>query len=89
MRGIVKAALAASIFIFAGRFPALADAEDCNDAIRNYNSALSTMDLYMQDLRLCVAYSKGRDDCAVQFSSLQMGQADFEGAVSRVRSNCE
>jgi hypothetical protein len=69
-------------------FPTTAFADDCEDAVQQYNSVLSDMDSTIRRLRSCVADSKARDDCSTEFRRLKSAYDDFETAVSRYRRDC-
>jgi hypothetical protein len=68
--------------------PTTAFADDCEDAVRRYNSILSDMNSTMRRLTSCVADSKGRDDCSSEFHRLKSAHGDFESAVTKYRRDC-
>ena len=72
----------------AGLFSAPALASDCNDAIDQYNSALSDVDSYLRRYANCLSSSRGKDDCSSEFRRLRNAQNDIESAVSAIGSYC-
>lgn len=68
---------------------ASAYAYDCEDAVSNYNSAVSEVDYTSKRYRSCVGSSQGSDDCWLEFRRLKRAHDDFETAVNDYRSECE
>jgi hypothetical protein len=82
-------AMAGALIFMLGRGPmALAGSDECNDAVDNYNSALSDVGDTLKRYANCVSDSQGHDDCSIEFSQLKSAQDDFESAVSEYESEC-
>jgi hypothetical protein len=67
---------------------ALADPEECRDAVDRYNSALDDVSSTLRRYASCVSSSRGHDDCSSEFRRLRNAQDDFESAVSEYESEC-
>jgi hypothetical protein len=65
-----------------------ADSSDCQDAISEYNSAISDVSTALRRYTNCVSSSKGHDDCLSEFRRLKSAQSDFESAVSKFGMEC-
>jgi hypothetical protein len=65
-----------------------ADPEECQEAIREYNSAKSDVVDALKIYAACVSDSDGNDDCSSEFSTLRAAQDDFESAISDHESSC-
>jgi hypothetical protein len=65
-----------------------ADPEGCRDAVDAYSSASSEVLSAVRTYANCVASSRGRDDCSIEFSTLNSAHDDFESAVSEYESEC-
>ena len=61
---------------------------ECEDAISQYNSAISDISTTLRRYTNCVSSSNGRDDCSSEFRRLKSAQSDFEDAVSKYGSEC-
>lgn len=68
---------------------ATAYAYDCENAVSNYNSAVSEVDYTSKRYRNCVGSSQGADDCWSEFRRLKSAHDDFETAVNDYKSECE
>jgi hypothetical protein len=68
---------------------AIADADDCRDAVSTYNSKLNDVDYALRRYGRCVSDSRGQDDCSSEFRRLRYAQDDFETAVNAIRSECD
>jgi hypothetical protein len=66
-----------------------ADPEECQDAISEYNSAISDISAALRHYTSCVSDSKGHDDCSSEFRRLKSAQDDFENAVSKYGMECD
>jgi len=66
----------------------LAFADECSDAVMNYNHYLPRLNDAQQRFANCVADSLGRDDCAKEFAALQAAYRDFASAVAFYKQNC-
>ena len=76
--------------IFAVIVPAISRADDdCDDAVRRYNSRLSDLADAVKSYYACTSNSRGRDDCSSEFGSVRSDQDDFETAVRHIRSYCD
>jgi hypothetical protein len=67
---------------------AIADPEECRNAINEYNSARSEIFYALRSYGGCVSNSDGHDNCSGEFSQLQSAHGDFESAVSEYESEC-
>ena len=67
---------------------ALADVDECNAAVDQYNNAVESLSSAMRRYAQCVDDSKAKDDCSSEFSRLKSDQSDFEAAVSAYSSDC-
>ena len=67
---------------------ARSDTTDCQEALDQYNAALTDVAHALRSYSHCVSDSKGHDDCSVEFSRLQSAQSDFESAVSNYQNDC-
>jgi hypothetical protein len=68
---------------------ASASPSDCQDAISQYNSAISDISTTLRRYTNCVSNSNGHDDCSSEFRRLKSAQSDFEDAVSKYGSDCD
>jgi hypothetical protein len=66
----------------------LARADECGDAVLNYNFYLPRLNDAIQRFSTCVADSLGKDRCAKEFAALQAAYKDFASAVSYYKKNC-
>lgn len=64
-------------------------AEDCQEAIDKYNRVIRDVEFAVRSYTICLSGSRGRDNCSVEFFSLQSAQDDFERAVRRYRQECD
>jgi len=78
-----SAAMAALIMAAA---PALAN---CQDAIDEYNQAISEIEYQLGRYTRCLSDSEGNDDCSTNFRRLRSAQGDFESAVNEFQRECE
>lgn len=62
---------------------------DCDDAVSQYNSAVSDIASKMKRYTSCVSGSQGQDDCSSEFRRLRSAQSDFETAVASHQSECQ
>jgi hypothetical protein len=65
-----------------------ADPEACQQAINEYNSAISDVSDALKSYASCVSSSNGSDDCSLEFSQLRSAQDDFESAVGSYETDC-
>jgi len=66
----------------------LAGSSECQDAISEYNSAISDVSTTLRRYATCVSSSNGHDDCSSEFRRLKNAQDSFETAVSNYSSEC-
>ena len=78
---IVVTALALTI-------PAGALADECGDAVRDYNDILAQLHTANDEFTACVADSLGRKTCAKEFARLQSAYRMFESAVVMYTRQC-
>ena len=81
-------AMACGIFLTLCGNVARSDTDECRDALDHYKSARSDVSSALRRYGQCVSDSKGRDDCATEFSTLHSAQDDFESAVSEYQDKC-
>ena len=62
--------------------PRLALADECNNAVLDYNAILSRLTDARDEYSTCIADSKGTDDCSRAFRKLQLMQGQFASAVA-------
>lgn len=67
---------------------ARSDTRECQDALDQYNSVVHDVREALRTYGGCVSGSRGHDDCATDFATLQAAQADFEAAVTSYQSDC-
>jgi hypothetical protein len=60
----------------------------CKDAEQRFEAAKRELDLTLQDYAKCVAGSRGRDSCAVEFDTIDAAHERFESAVEEYRTAC-
>ncbi len=80
-------ALCMALVLCLGR-TSVANPSDCQDAISQYNSAISDISSALRRYTNCVSGSSGHDDCSSEFRRLKSAQSDFEDAVSKYGSEC-
>src|SRR5690242_1246102 len=80
------AALAALIAIALA--PGAVGPAACKDAGQRFEAAKREVDLTVQDYAKCVADSRGRDSCAVEFDAIDAAQERFESAVEEYGRAC-
>jgi hypothetical protein len=68
---------------------AIADPEECRDAIDQYKSARADVADAVRKYASCVADDDGHDDCSSEFRKLRSAQDDFESAVSEYEKECQ
>jgi hypothetical protein len=81
-------AMACGIFLALCGNVARSDTDECRDALDHYNAAFSDLSSALRRYGRCVSESKGRDDCATEFSTLHSAQDDFESAVADYQGDC-
>ena len=68
---------------------AFAGPDECQGATDQYILIASVVADALASYEMCILNSLGQDDCALEFSTLQTAQGDFETAVANYRSECE
>ncbi|MBS0535803.1 MAG: hypothetical protein JSR72_17255 [Proteobacteria bacterium] len=68
--------------------PAAALADECGDAVRDYNDILAQLHTANDDFTACVADSLGRKTCAREFAKLQAAYRLYESAVTMYTRQC-
>lgn len=88
MRGwaMLKRTSAAIAALVLAAAPAFAN---CEDAIDEYNQAISEIDYQLGRYTRCLSSSEGSDDCSTNFRRLRSAQGDFESAVTEFQRECE
>ncbi len=71
---------------FAATPPAWAD--ECTDAVLDYNEVLSQLTDAMEKFSTCIADSKGTDNCLHEFNRLRSAHGQFAAAVSVYVKQC-
>ncbi|MGI8525986.1 MAG: hypothetical protein ACR2K5_07360 [Pseudolabrys sp.] len=66
-----------------------ARADECGDAVRDYNTVLSSLSDALEQFRSCVADSKGLDDCNKPFARLRSTHGQFASVVAVYSKQCE
>ena len=68
--------------------PAAAAADECGDAVRDYNDILAQLHTANDEFTACVADSLGRKKCAGEFARLQSAYRQYESAVAMYTRQC-
>ncbi|KQY99978.1 hypothetical protein ASD45_03555 [Pseudolabrys sp. Root1462] len=68
--------------------PAAAAADECGDAVRDYNDILAQLHTANEEFTACVADSLGRKKCAREFARLQSAYRQYESAVAMYTRQC-
>jgi hypothetical protein len=84
----VKAALYAAVVVVASISSPLAWADECGNAVGDYNTVLAQLNDATQEFSACVADSLGMHDCATQFKKLQLLYGQFQAAVDVYLKQC-
>jgi hypothetical protein len=85
---VVKSIGFVSIIVIALMSPQLARADECGNAVTDYNFLLSRLTDAMQRLSNCIADSKGLDRCSSEFKQLQSAYNEYAAAVSAYNKEC-
>ncbi len=88
MKAWVRLTAAALLLVVAAAPVAVADSEDCREAVQSYESALNDVSYALQQYGRCLSNSEGQDDCSSEFSRLRSAHSDFESAVSDYQAEC-
>jgi len=65
-----------------------ARADECSDAVTDYNSVLPRLTDALQHFSNCVANSLGRDTCSREFGRVQSAYGEFQSAVTLYKKEC-
>jgi hypothetical protein len=76
------------ILAFCSTRTSVASPSACQDAVAQYNSAISDISSALRRYMSCVSSSNGHDDCSSEFRRLKSAQSDFEDAVSKYGLEC-
>lgn len=68
--------------------PCSALADECGDAVVDYNAVLARLEDATQKFSTCVANSLGVDNCAKEYSRLRSIFGEYESAVFIYRKQC-
>jgi hypothetical protein len=68
--------------------PQLAWADECGDAVTDYNAVLVKLHDATQKFSNCVANSLGTDNCSNEYRQLRAAYGEFESAVSIYIKQC-
>lgn len=60
----------------------------CGDSVIEYKGAVQALDQSLGVYTQCLNASAGRDDCRIQFQTLQQDQTRFESVVQTLRAEC-
>ncbi|MCW5692186.1 MAG: hypothetical protein KIT48_07465 [Pseudolabrys sp.] len=84
----MKKTMRVIVFALALAVPAAAWADECGDAVRDYNDILAQLHTANDEFTACVADSLGRKTCAKEFARLQSAYRMFESAVVMYTRQC-
>ena len=65
-----------------------ARADECADAVEDYNAVLARLLDAVQHFSVCVADSKGTDDCASEFARLRAAYGEYASTVATYKRQC-
>jgi hypothetical protein len=85
--GVIKAA-GLVLIVIALTCAQIASADECGDAVRDYNAVMNRLEDAMQKFTGCTAGSLGRDSCTAEFRKLQSAYAEYESAVTIYKKQC-
>ena len=68
--------------------PCSAFADECSDAVLDYNAVLNRLEDAMQKFSACAANSLGVDNCSKEFGRLRSAFGEFESTVLIYRKEC-
>jgi hypothetical protein len=69
-------------------FPHVAWADECGDAVRDYNAVMNRLEDAMQKFQSCTANSLGRDTCVAEYRRLRSAYGEYESAVTLYKKQC-
>jgi conjugal transfer/entry exclusion protein len=85
---IAAVGLSLALTLALGGSAARSGTTDCDEASSQYKSVLHDVRDALHAYGNCLSNSRGHDDCALEFSTLQSAQGDFEAAVANYPDNC-
>jgi len=83
----MKHILAVLLGLVAGAIPARAD--ECGDAVRDYNDVVIALTEATQQFSNCVAGSLGMNACDGEFGKLRSAYGRYASVVAFYSKNCE
>jgi hypothetical protein len=84
---VIKAVRVGAVIVSLA-FAPVAWADECGDAVRDYNTVIGRLEDAMQQFSTCVANSLGRHHCSREFSRLQSAYAEYQSVVSIYSKQC-
>ncbi|MGH9809186.1 MAG: hypothetical protein ACRD9W_18360 [Terriglobia bacterium] len=66
----------------------IASADECGDAVRDYNAVMNRLEDAMQKFTACTANSLGRDSCTPEFRTLGSAYGEYQSAVAVYKKQC-
>jgi len=84
---VIKAVRVGAVIVSLA-FAPVAWADECGDAVRDYNTVIGRLEDAMQQFSTCVANSLGRHSCSREFTRLRSAYGEFESAVSVYTKQC-
>ena len=84
----MKRTICIAVFVLALAIPAAAFADECGDAVRDYNDILAQLHTANDEFTACVADSLGRKTCAKEFARLRSAYRLYESAVVMYTRQC-
>ena len=81
---------AIGIVVLAGALtlPFAARADECSDAVDDYNAVLGRLLDAMQRFSTCVADSKGMNACGAEFAHLRVAYGEYAATVAMYEKQC-
>lgn len=76
------------VVVVALAIPATALADECGDAVKDYNDILAQLQSANDEFTACVADSLGRKTCAKEFAHLRSAYRQYESAVTMYTRQC-
>jgi hypothetical protein len=86
-KSIVAVVVAPVLAMVLAAVPA-ARADECSNAVSDYNSVLARLNDAAQKFTDCVANSLGADACSKEFGKLRSVYGEFQSAVALYRKVC-
>ena len=76
------------LLVIALTAPTLVWADECSEAVTDYNAVLVHLNTANEKFSACVANSLGTDNCATEFARLRSAYGEFESAVAIYIKQC-